>query len=121
MTTARRSSAVTRRRFLALAGMGAAAGILLPGAVVAPAAAQRDGVRIAEDHLIHPRDVWAADLPPKRGMLVEAPEDVRFLLVHHSASSNDYEPEESVEYLRSFYRYHSPPRGAGRTLPTTSW
>lgn len=103
------SGAVTRRRFLALAGMGAAAGILVPGAVLGPAAAQSDGRRIAEDHLIHPRDVWGADLPPKGDMLVEAREDVRFLVVHHSASPNDYKPEESVRYLRSFYRYHTSP------------
>ena len=111
VTVARRPGSITRRRFLALAGAGAAAGILLPGAVLAPAAAQSDGFRIGKDHLILPRDVWGADLPPKGDMSVEAPEDVRFLLVHHSASPNDYEAEESVRYLRSFYGYHTSEKG----------
>ena len=37
----------------------------------------------------------------------EAPGDVRFLLVHHSASPNEYPAEQSIRYLRSFYHYHT--------------
>ncbi|MDE0352555.1 MAG: N-acetylmuramoyl-L-alanine amidase [bacterium] len=42
-------------------------------------------------------------------MLEEAQTDVRFLVVHHSASPNNYQPDESIGYLRSFYRYHTSP------------
>ena len=57
--------------------------------------------------MILPRDVWGADLPPTGPMKREAPGDVRFLLVHHSASPNDYSAEQSIRYLRSFYHYHT--------------
>jgi hypothetical protein len=40
-------------------------------------------------------------------MATETSEDVRFLLVHHSASPNNYTTGQSIEYLRSFYRYHT--------------
>ena len=40
-------------------------------------------------------------------MRLEAPGDVRFLLVHHSASPNGYRAEQSIGYLRSFYNYHT--------------
>ena len=32
---------------------------------------------------------------------------MRFLLVHHSASANDYSAEQSTQLLRSFYHYHT--------------
>ena len=37
----------------------------------------------------------------------EEPGDVRFLIVHHSASANDYSAEQSTQLLRSFYHYHT--------------
>ena len=98
---------LTRRRFLALSGLGAVAGMLLPLASTPHAAAQTDGVPIGAGHMILPRDVWGADLPPTGPMKREAPGDVRFLLVHHSASPNDYSAEQSIRYLRSFYHYHT--------------
>lgn len=98
---------VSRRRFLALGGLGAAAGLLLSRVAPAPAGAQTEGFAIGDGHSILPRDVWGADLPPTGEMEPEAPEDVRFLLVHHSASPNDYAAEQSIRYLRSFYRYHT--------------
>ena len=39
----------------------------------------------------------------------ERPEDVRFLLVHHSVSVNDYPVEAVPQELRSFYRLHTAP------------
>lgn len=57
--------------------------------------------------MIRPREVWGADLPPMGEMAPEAAGDALFLLVHHSASPNDYQAEQSVQYLRSFYRYHT--------------
>ena len=98
---------LTRRGFLVLGGLGAAAGLLLPMASTPHAAAHADGVSIGAGHVILPRDVWGADLPPTGPMKREAPGDVRFLLVHHSASPNDYSAEQSIRYLRSFYHYHT--------------
>ena len=106
VTNAPFSGSVSRRRFLALAAAGTAAGVLLPSSLVR-ARAQTNGIRLGPEHLILPRDVWGADLPPKGDVLAEAREDVRFLLVHHSASPNEYSADESIGYLRSFYRYHT--------------
>ena len=98
---------LTRRRFMALGGLGTAAGLLLPARLALRAAAQGDGVPIGGGHVIRPRDVWGTDLPPAGPMTPEEPGDVRFLLVHHSASPNDYSPDQSLRYLRSFYHYHT--------------
>jgi hypothetical protein len=56
--------------------------------------------------VIRPRSDWGGDLPPK-GELES--EDVRFLLVHHTASANDYGPDEVVGKLRSYFGYHTSP------------
>ena len=98
---------LTRRGFLVLGGLGAAAGLLLPTVSASRAAAQANGVSIGAGHVIRPREVWGADLPPTGPMMSEAPGDVRFLLVHHSASPNEYPAEQSIRYLRSFYHYHT--------------
>ena len=102
-----RGTLLSRRRLLALSGLGTAAGLLLPKALILSAAAQTGGVSIGDSHVILPRDVWGADLPPTGPMTAEAPGDVRFLLVHHSASPNDYSAGQSIRYLRSFYHYHT--------------
>ncbi len=57
---------------------------------------------------IHPRADWGAELPPRGPMEPEQPGDVRFLLVHHSVSANDY-PAAVPEELRSFHRLHTAP------------
>lgn len=98
---------LTRRGFLALGGLGTAAGLLLPRSLSLRAAAQAGGVPIGGGHVILPRDTWGANLPPTELMTSETPDDVRFLLVHHSASPNDYSPEQSIRYLQSFYHYHT--------------
>jgi hypothetical protein len=58
---------------------------------------------------IHPRSDWGADLPPRGALEPEQPGDVRFLLVHHSVSVNDYPAETVPEELRRFYRLHTAP------------
>lgn len=58
---------------------------------------------------IHARADWGADLPPRGPLEPERPEDVRFLLVHHSVSANDYPAEAVPDELRSFYRLHTAP------------
>jgi hypothetical protein len=83
---------LTRRQFL-----GTAAG-LGPTSLL--------GVLPAADFEVHPRSEWATNRPPL-GKVVE--EDVRFLLVHHSASHNGHTPADSPAILRSFYDYHTGP------------
>ena len=57
---------------------------------------------------IHPRADWAIDRPPKGPMPAE---DVRFLIVHHSASRNGHTGDDAPAILRSFYDYHTGPKG----------
>ncbi|HJQ96469.1 MAG TPA: N-acetylmuramoyl-L-alanine amidase [Acidimicrobiia bacterium] len=60
---------------------------------------------------IRPRDDWATD---RNARIAYADEEVRFLLVHHSASSNDYTEEDVPSILRGFFDYHtSPEKGWG--------
>ena len=60
---------------------------------------------------IHPRADWGTDLPPTGPLTVEAPGDVRFLLVHHSAGPNDYAAEDVTGTLRGIYGFHTGGRG----------
>lgn len=53
---------------------------------------------------INPRSAWAIDRPPKGPLPAE---EVRFLLVHHSASRAGHTAEEAPGILRSFYDYHT--------------
>ena len=53
---------------------------------------------------IHPRDDWGADLPPKGSM---AGEDVKFVLVHHTASSNVV--ADPREVIRQTYAFQTGP------------
>lgn len=96
----------TRRRFLALCGLGVAFGPTFVGGFAARASSS-GGVLIGGGHLIQPRDIWGASLQPTGPLTSEAMEDVRFLLVHHSASPNNYSKDRTVQYLRSFYDYHT--------------
>lgn len=106
----------TRRQ--AIVGLGAAAAAWCCGdhltdrlVVAAPTPEPGDPLRSAtRSHLvdvapglaIHPRDAWGADLPPRRAM---APEDVKFLLVHHSATSNDVPDPRRL--IRGVYAFHT--------------
>jgi len=58
---------------------------------------------------IRPRQDWGADLPPTGPLDAEQPGDVRFLLVHHSASANDYQPSAVPAQIRGFYHFHTGP------------
>lgn len=51
---------------------------------------------------IYPRAAWGADLPPKGPIVRETPQ---FLLVHHTASSNNYTSARTV--IRNTYAYHT--------------
>ncbi|MEZ5380079.1 MAG: N-acetylmuramoyl-L-alanine amidase [Acidimicrobiales bacterium] len=69
---------------------------------------QVEFVTVAPGLEIAPRSSWA-DAEPTGPLEAEAPGDVRFLLVHHTASTNDYEPADVVPQLRSFYAFHTGP------------
>ena len=82
------------------------AAVTLPAAALLGTAALTRAANAAGPLLVHPRAAWAADLPPVGPLPEEAPGDVRFLLVHHTASTNDYGEGDTVGQLRSFFRYH---------------
>ncbi len=85
---------LSRRRFLLGGTAAVAAGTIL----VRP--------RRADALTINPRSSWAIDRPPKGPL---PGEDVRFLLVHHSASRNGHTTAEAPGILRAFYDFHTGP------------
>ncbi|MGB8360915.1 MAG: peptidoglycan recognition family protein [Acidimicrobiia bacterium] len=87
-------TSLTRRQFL-----GAAAGLVVAGnALALPARALQ----------INPRSSWATGLEPKGPLNGE---DVKFLIVHHSASHNGRSGAETPAILRSWFEYHTGPKG----------
>ncbi len=98
---------LTRREALVTAAFGvAAAGLVLGGRAAAATAelAVVPAVTVADGLAIMPRDAWGADLPPKGPI---AAEDVRFLLVHHTASTNSYARASAV--IRETYAWQTSP------------
>lgn len=91
---------LSRRR--ALRGAASLVGALAVGLSARPVPA----ITAALD--IRPRSAWA-DRPPTGPIDVEADGDVRFLLVHHTASSNGYTEEDVPRLLRGFAGYHTGP------------
>lgn len=57
---------------------------------------------------IMPRAAWATDRPPLGPL---PPEEVRFLLVHHTVTRNDYAEEDVPGLLRAFYDHHTANKG----------
>lgn len=53
---------------------------------------------------INPRSSWAIDRPPAGPLDVE---DVRFLIVHHSASGTGHTGDDAPRIIRSYYDYHT--------------
>ncbi len=58
---------------------------------------------------MRPRADWARGLTPTGPLQQERPGDTRFLLVHHTASANGYDPGDVPGLLRGFYRFHTGP------------
>ncbi|MEZ5411393.1 MAG: N-acetylmuramoyl-L-alanine amidase [Acidimicrobiales bacterium] len=122
-------SVLSRRQALTrMLGLGAAAAA--PGLLRAPAASGRPhqtpppsptpiptagsapagGAADPADALrpaIRPRADWAANRPVTGPLVAE--DDVRFLLVHHTASTNDYGPDQVAEQIQGFYDFHTGP------------
>lgn len=101
---------ITRRTLLG-ATFGAAVagcGITLGSGSAAIAWAEPGGF---EQPYIHPRDDWAQGLQPVGWLEAEAPEDVRFLLIHHSATPNFESPDSIAGRIQSFFNYHTGTKG----------
>ena len=98
----------TRRDVLLGAAVLGVAGLLgRPGAAgAAPPAPDVAPVTVAPGLEILPRDAWGADLPPKGPITGE---EVRFLLVHHTASTNSYPAGGARNVLRSVYGFQTGP------------
>ena len=75
-------------------------GVLADRATAAPGALPGVPVR--------PRSDWAAGLPAGR-VESERPEDVRFLIVHHTASPNGYAAGDVPSLIRGFHGFHTGP------------
>jgi len=65
-------------------------------------------VQVTPGLSIYPRSAWATE-PPKGALEIEAPGDVLFLLVHHTASSNNYDEAGVARYLRGVFDFHTGP------------
>jgi hypothetical protein len=92
---------LNRREAIALAGLSTAA---LVGGTADVAAAPLEAVEVAPGLSIFTRSSWGADLPPKGALLPETP---KFLLVHHTASTNSYSSAANV--IRSTYAWQTSP------------
>ena len=90
---------------LGLAACGRVSGQEAAGLSNLAPVASLTSVEVAPGLRIHPRDDWGADLPP-RGPI--APETVKFLLVHHTASSNDAPDPRAI--IRQTYAFHTGPQ-----------
>ncbi|MCP4226144.1 MAG: N-acetylmuramoyl-L-alanine amidase [Actinomycetia bacterium] len=107
---------LSRRQVL---GLGAAAAsvaattslLAVPPVGARPRASMAASAQTSEaDQLrptIRPRSDWAGELAVKGELIPE--DDVRFLLVHHTASTNDYGPDQVVDQIRGFYDFHTGP------------
>ena len=101
-----------RRAFLA--GGAALTAAVATGAGGNPAAARPVQlppvpVDVAPGLTVLRRDSWGADLPAPDDLPAEAPGDVRVLLVHHSATTNDYGEDAAAGEIRTFHALHTGP------------
>ena len=107
----------SRRAALGLGGAAILGASLQPepaAAGIEPAAASVDALAAKSIALVEylkpeiaPRSIWGADLPVTGE--IEAEDDVRFLLVHHTASTNEYRQDQVIDQIRGFYNFHTSP------------
>lgn len=98
------------RRLVLLGAVGGVGAIVAGQASPTPGQAaggapERFGLTVA------PREWWADDLAPTGPMAIEAPGDVKFLLVHHTVNANDYPPAAVPGLLQGIYRAHTGEKG----------
>lgn len=61
--------------------------------------------------MIRPRFAWADGIADAPALATEEPGDVKVLLVHHTATYNDYGPDKVADLIQSFHRYHTTTKG----------
>ena len=103
---ARAASPQALSRRTLLAGLSATA-LAIPLIAVTPEKAEARTPFRGVD--VRPRADWARGLGPTGPLQQERPGDTRFLLVHHTASANDYASGDVPGLLRGFYRFHTGP------------
>jgi len=96
-------SHLTRREVLITAAVAAGA-VLWNGPTGWAADPLVPAVEVLPGLSIYPRDAWGADLPPKGSIHRE---DARFLLVHHTASPNNYATARGL--IRQTYSFQTGP------------
>lgn len=95
---------VSRRDFLQRGALAFSAPMIFgPGLLMPKESLAIDGSEALRPEILQ-RSAWAGDLAP-RGELFG--EDVRFLLVHHTASSNEYAEGDVAGLLRGFFEFHT--------------
>jgi len=94
---------LTRRGLLAAGAAAAVVPRLDLGRVVSP----RAPAPVAPGLAIWPRDSWAPG--PPTGPL--AAEEVRFLLVHHTAENTEHTAAQVPRILAAMYAFHTGPKG----------
>jgi len=98
-----RQPRLTRRGLLAAGAAAAVVPRLDLGRVVSP----RAPAPVAPGLAIWPRDSWAPG--PPTGPL--AAEEVRFLLVHHTAENTEHTAAQVPRILAAMYAFHTGPKG----------
>lgn len=81
--------------------VGASASTLL-GVYAADAAPSIPAIEVRPGLRVYPRDAWGKDLPPRRPLVDE---EVKYLLVHHTATSS--RPRSVRGTIRSIYGFHT--------------
>ena len=71
---------------------------------------------VAPGLAIHPRADWAGDNRPPKGPI--STEEVRFLLVHHTAGSNSYDAASVPGQIKGMYDFHT---GAEKGWPDVAY
>ncbi len=105
------SHAPIGRRLVLGGGLAVVASALFPRRTAAALGRQEtpsEGIEVDPGLVIRPRSAWAGEQRPPSGPLT-AETDVRFLLVHHSASSNDYTEADVASTIQGFHAFHTGP------------
>jgi N-acetylmuramoyl-L-alanine amidase len=74
-----------------------------------PAVARAEPAPVAPGLFIQPREAWArGDMPPLGAITAE---DVKFLIVHHTATGNTYGGDQAAEMVRGVYHAQTTEKG----------
>ncbi len=100
-------SQITRREFVEGSIKTLMAVPLLTGSAWAGSPLGSGSVDVYDDLVILPRETWGLERPPRGPM---PNEDVRFLLVHHTVTRNDYSESDVPDLIRGFFDFHTSER-----------